>query len=105
MPIQQVGKSKIKAIIRGENVLPHSRSRSGKAADMSKELTFKMEDQQLPQPTFNVLYVQTPRIGLLQGPLFRAFAQTCAEAADLVKPILRMGLRESSLFDKCPYYE
>lgn len=41
----------------------------------------------------------------MQAPWFRAFAETCQEAADLVKPIVRMGIRETSLYDKCPYYE
>lgn len=106
MPTLQVGMSKLKAVTRHKDVLPHQHS-SIAPGDTKMELNFRMAmaDEQLPPPMFNVLYVQTPRIGLLQAPLFRAFAQTCAEAADLVKPILRLGIRETSLFDKCPHYD
>jgi hypothetical protein len=102
-----VGKNKVKAITQHKGVLPHHRSHPrGKAADTSAGLTFRFEDPlQLPKQNFNVLYVQTPRIGLLQAPFFRAFAETCQETADMVKPMLRLGIRETSLFDKCPYYE
>lgn len=105
--VRLVGKSKVAALIRGDDALPHARSTKGRrAADYVKELSFKITDAEAPQqPNFNVLYVQTPRIGVLQAPAFRAFAATCQEAADIVKPLFRLGLRETSLFDKCPYYE
>jgi hypothetical protein len=102
-----VGKSKVKAVVRPGDAVPRgSRSRAGKASDFVNELSFQLRDRaSQPAPSFNVMYVRTPRIGVLQAPLFRAFAATCAEAAELVRPILRFGLRETSLFDKCPYYE
>jgi len=99
--VQSVGISKVKAAHRGD--LPHASH--GKATDMTNELSFQIQGQDGIKPTFNVLYVQTPRIGIMQAPLFRAFAETCQEAVDLVRPILRFGVPESTLHDKCPYYE
>lgn len=58
-----------------------------------------------PPSSFNVLYARTPRVGLLQAPPVRAFAETCEEAAEMVRPLLRLGVRETSLFDKCPLYD
>lgn len=59
----------------------------------------------LPPISFNVLYVETPRIGLLQTSEFQYLAQTWQETVDLVKPLLRFGFPETSLRTKCPYYE
>jgi hypothetical protein len=98
-PPSSVGMHKLKAITQHEDVLPHGRSHVGN----QDELSFSLGNQK--QQTFNVLYVQTPRISVMQAPLFREFMETCAEAAELVKPVLRLGIRETSLFDKCPYYE
>ncbi|KAI8466089.1 MAG: hypothetical protein J3K34DRAFT_434964 [Monoraphidium minutum] len=111
MGLPQIGKSKVKAITERKQVLPSyskARGRGADAAGGAGELTFSWDDgnQKLPAaPTFNVLYVQTPRIGVMQAPWFRAFTGTCQEAADMVKPLLRLGLRETSLYDKCPYYD
>jgi hypothetical protein len=55
--------------------------------------------------SFNVLYVQTPRINVPQVPLLQALAETWEETKELVRPIARLGLPETSLFTKCPYYE
>jgi hypothetical protein len=98
-PPHSVGMGKLKAITQHEDVLPHGRSH----VSNQDELSFELGGAK--QPTFNVLYVQTPRVSIMQAPLFREFAQTCVEAAELVKPVLRLGIRETSLFDKCPYYE
>ncbi|WIA07956.1 hypothetical protein OEZ86_010613 [Tetradesmus obliquus] len=58
----------------------------------------------LPRAGFNVLYVETPRIGLLQTPEFQLLAETWQETVELVKPLLRFGFPETSLRTKCPYY-
>ena len=54
---------------------------------------------------FNVLYVETPRIGVLQLPAWRYFAEVWGEAMELVKPIFRFGIPANSMFNKCPHYE
>lgn len=56
-------------------------------------------------PSFNVLYVSTPRIGLLQTPEWRGMASLWAETVALVAPLLRFGLPETSLRTKCPHFE
>jgi hypothetical protein len=97
MVMQQVGINKMKAMAHGSDPSGHGRAKDN-------ELAFELKDGRLQQ-TFNVLYVQTPKISLMEAPLFRSFVETCEEAAELVKPVLRLGIRENSLFDKCPYYE
>lgn len=59
----------------------------------------------LQPPSFNVLYVSTPKIAIMQTPQFRAVAQLWEETVELVKPLLRFGFPETSLKTKCPYYE
>lgn len=106
---EHVGISKLRSAVgQHEAAAPDHPRRGGKkkapaAAGHGDELNFVIGSA--PPSTFNVLYVQTPRVGLLQAPLARAFAETCEEAADMVKPLLRLGMRETSLFDKCPLYE
>jgi hypothetical protein len=56
-------------------------------------------------PSFNVLYVSTPRIGLLQTPEFRGLAALWQETVDMVAPWLRFGFPETSLRTKCQHYE
>jgi hypothetical protein len=51
------------------------------------------------------LYIQTPKIALLQTPQFRAAAQLWEETLELVRPLLRFGFPETSLKTKCPYYK
>lgn len=67
--VPPVGKNKVRAVTQQKAALPHHTSGGrGKKSDYAKELEFKLTDPtgQLPKPTFNVLYVQTPRIGFMQ---------------------------------------
>jgi hypothetical protein len=59
----------------------------------------------LQPPSFNVLFVSTPKIALLQTPQFRALAELWGETVELLKPLLRFGFPETSLKTKCPYYK
>lgn len=79
-----------------------SSSRKGRG-----DLTFVIGEPGLPDgpPSFNVLYVETPRVGLLQTPEWRGLADTWGDALALVAPLLRFGFPETSLATKCPYYE
>lgn len=94
-----VGIHKLRAVTHHEDVMPNH-SKGGRAGDHTDELAFSLR-----QPTFNVLYVQTPRVGFLQAPFFRDLAQTWEETVELVKPVFRLGIPEATLFDKCPYYD
>eukprot|EP00879_Flechtneria_rotunda_P019317 GHRR01020288.1.p2 GENE.GHRR01020288.1~~GHRR01020288.1.p2 ORF type:complete len:104 (+),score=5.10 GHRR01020288.1:445-756(+) len=103
MPIPLVfGKGKIK-LIRGDDPQDKPRRKAPFA-----DLTFSFDDSfgsTFPAPSFNVLYVQTPRIELLETPAFQALVQTWNEAVELVKPLFRFGFPETSLRTKCPYYK
>lgn len=105
MTIPQVfGKGKIK-MLRGEE--PHEGGRKGRKSSPA-QLSFSIEEElgiPLKPAAFNVLYVQTPRIGLLQTPVFRALTETWLETGELVRAALRFGFPETSLRSKCPYYE
>jgi hypothetical protein len=90
----------------------HSSSRAGQQRDYmpSGPLSFQLDSASdavalLSPPSFNMLYVTTPKIALLQTPQFRAIADLWTETVELVKPLLRFGLPETSLKTKCPYYE
>lgn len=90
----------------------HSSSRAGQQRDYmaSGPLSFELDNASdaaalLQRPSFNMLYVSTPKIALLQTPTFRAMADLWSETVELVKPVLRFGFPETSLKTKCPYYE
>eukprot|EP00198_Chlamydomonas_reinhardtii_P005042 XP_001694378.1 predicted protein [Chlamydomonas reinhardtii] len=42
--------------------------------------------------------------GVLRVPLVKLFLDTWAETVELVRPVFRFGIPESSLRDKCPYW-
>jgi hypothetical protein len=97
------GKSKI-GLLRGEE---EPRNRSSRRSS-GQDLTFTIEGDAtvfLQPPSFNVLYVQPPRIEVLQTPLVQGLVQTWEETIDLLRPLLRFGFPETSLKTKCPYYE
>jgi hypothetical protein len=100
---QNFGKSKI-GLLRGEN-LHESRQKHRKDTDMSFSIGDDLAPALLPRTGFNVLYVETPKIGLLQTPEFQLLAETWQETVELVKPLLRFGFPETSLRTKCPYYK
>ncbi len=64
---------------------------------------FLSEPEDLPR-AFNVLYVRTHRPAFLRLPLVRLLADTWAETVELLRPLTRLGIPESSLKDKCPYW-
>lgn len=57
------------------------------------------------EPAFNVLYVETPRVGVLQSPQWRDFADTWREAMAMVASACRLGLPRTSVSDKSPYLD
>lgn len=88
-----------------------SSSKGGVSSSLQQEgLSFELNSANdavalLQPPSFNVLYVATPKIALLQTPQFRAVAELWQETVELVKPLFRFGFPETSLKTKCPYYE
>lgn len=64
---------------------------------------FLSEPEDLPR-AFNVLYVRTQRPSFLRLPLVRLLADTWAETVELLRPLRRLGIPETSLKDKCPYW-
>lgn len=101
---QVFGKSKIK-LLRGEDADERHHRRTRSREDLSFAIEEDLSSVQMRPPTFNVLYVQTPRVGLLATPQFQLLAQTWQETVELVRPLFRFGLPETSLRTKCPYYE
>lgn len=57
------------------------------------------------EPAFNVLYIETPRINILQSPQWRAFADTWREAMAMLGGVARLGLPRTSLADRSPYLD
>ena len=104
MPPPQIGKSKLK-LLSGDSVLPERRR--GGRGEKDVQFVFCFEDPaRARRPSaFNVLYVETPRIGIFQLPAWRGFAEVWGEAMEMVKPILRFGIPQHSMFNKCPHYE
>jgi hypothetical protein len=100
---QNFGKSKI-SMLRGEN-LHESRQKHHKDTDISFSIGDELTPALLPRTGFNVLYVETPKIGLLQTPEFQLLAETWQETVELVNSFLRFGFPETSLRTKCPYYK
>ena len=68
--------------------------------------TFSLQEPEktLNQPAFNVLMVRTEKPRILRVPIVRGFLETWAEAMDLLKPVFRFGVRETSLKDKCKWW-
>lgn len=99
--VHAIGKSKLDAL-KGKGGLP-------KISLGGQPLMFTLEDEEregrAPKPAFNVLLVQTPQPTVFQSPLVRVLADTVQETIDLVKPIFRLGIPETSLQTKCPYYK
>jgi hypothetical protein len=57
------------------------------------------------EPAFNVLYVETPRVEILQSPQWREFADTWREAMAMVASACRLGLPRTSVSGKSPYLD
>ncbi|GFR51644.1 hypothetical protein Agub_g14065 [Astrephomene gubernaculifera] len=80
----------------------------GKAGKPPPRMSFTMsspESERLPlQPSFNVLLVRPQKPSVLQLPAVSWLLDTWAEALELLRPVLRLGVPESSLRDKCPYW-
>ncbi|GLC40778.1 hypothetical protein PLESTB_000023700 [Pleodorina starrii] len=76
----------------------------GKSDKRSNKMAFTLLEPENLQPSFNVLYVRTQRPAVLRLPLVQAFLDTWAEAVELVRPVFRFGIPESSLRDKCKYW-
>lgn len=96
--------SKIK-MLRGEDADDRHQRRTRGRDDMSFSIEEDISSLQMRPPSFNVLYVQTPRVGLLATPQFQMLAQTWQETVELVRPLFRFGFPETSLRTKCPYYK
>jgi hypothetical protein len=93
----------------GRETLSHMSSRAD-STSVQGGLSFELNSASdavalLQPPSFNVLYVSTPKIALLQTPQFRAVADLLNETVELVKPLFRFGFAETSLKTKCPYYK
>lgn len=101
---QNFGKSKI-SMLRGEEAQGRANSKKSGASDLSFSIEVESTAGPLQPPSFNVLYVQTPRIGVLQTPVVQGLVQTWHETVDLIKPLMRFGFPETSLRTKCPYYK
>jgi hypothetical protein len=80
----------------------------GKNKESGNPLQFSFAnelEEELPPSSFNVLYVKTPRIAVLETPEWGGVASLWRETKELLKPIMRFGLPETSLVTKCPYYK
>jgi hypothetical protein len=113
---QSFGMSKI-SMLRGDaqegpyGVTEQRQKRFGGRGD-SSALSFALDADagassslRVQPPSFNVLYIATPRIGLLQTPEWQAVSQLWRETVELVRPALRYGLPETSLATKCKHAE
>jgi hypothetical protein len=94
----------------GRETLSHMSSMADSSSVVQEGLSFELNSASdavalLQPPSFNVLYVSTPKIALLQTPQFRAVADLWNETVELVRPMLRFGFAETSLKAKCPYYK
>lgn len=92
-------------MLRGEDADERNQRRTRDKEDMSFAMEEDLSAVQMRPPSFNVLYVQTPRVGLLATPQFQLLAQTWQETVELVRPLFRFGFPETSLRTKCPYYK
>lgn len=92
-------------MLRGEDADERNQRRMRDKEDMSFAMEEDLSAVQMRPPSFNVLYVQTPRVGLLATPQFQLLAQTWQETVELVRPLFRFGFPETSLRTKCPYYK
>ncbi|GFH29017.1 hypothetical protein V8C86DRAFT_2574566 [Haematococcus lacustris] len=95
----------------GGGALPLERSavpppaRGGITRTSAEQLYFQLKEfEDFRQPSFNVLYVQTPRPGFSQNPLFQALATVISDTGELLQPLMRLGIPRSSLKDKLPYF-
>ncbi|GIM08140.1 hypothetical protein Vretimale_12175 [Volvox reticuliferus] len=75
-----------------------------KGKSSANKMAFTLVEPEQFQPSFNVLYVRTQRPTVLRTPLVQVFLDTWAEAVELVRPVFRFGIPESSLKDKCKYW-
>jgi hypothetical protein len=63
------------------------------------------EFEEFRQPSFNVLYVQTPRPTIVSSnPLLSGFWTAFKDTAELLAPVLRFGIPQTSLRDKLPHF-
>ncbi|KAG2429999.1 hypothetical protein HYH02_013827 [Chlamydomonas schloesseri] len=82
-----------------------ARGKSGAAAGAGAPLhTFRLAAPEQLNPSFNVLYVRTQKPGVMRLPLVKLLLDTWDETVELVRPVFRFGIPESSLKDKCPYW-
>ncbi|GIL52291.1 hypothetical protein Vafri_8203 [Volvox africanus] len=75
-----------------------------KGKSSANKMAFTLVEPEEYQPSFNVLYVRTQRPPVLRAPLVQVLLDTWAEAVELVRPVFRFGIPESSLKDKCKYW-
>ncbi|KAG2426516.1 hypothetical protein HXX76_011743 [Chlamydomonas incerta] len=81
-----------------------ARGKAGAAAGPPPLPTFRLVEPEQLNPSFNVLYVRTQKPGVMRLPLVKLLLDTWAETVELVRPVFRFGIPESSLRDKCPYW-
>ncbi|GAX74463.1 hypothetical protein CEUSTIGMA_g1912.t1 [Chlamydomonas eustigma] len=96
-----VGRNKTKASKESTSSWGNASSLRESADDMS---TWYKEFEEWTNPSFNVLMVQAPRPAFLESDLLNALRATVRETGELLKPLLRFGVPETSVRDKCPYW-
>ncbi|KAF5835315.1 hypothetical protein DUNSADRAFT_7595 [Dunaliella salina] len=89
------------------NALPgksrHSLKPSGGASSAQDTLYFQLREfEEFRNPSFNVLFVQTPRPAPITQPL-QALSQMLHETGEMLRPVTRLGIPESSIYNKLPY--
>ena len=103
MVMPQVGKAKV-ALLKGEHVLSQTTFRADKGKDHHDVVDDYIHAlKEAEKPAFNVLYVESQQPEILKVPLVKALLDTVKETVDLVAPIFRLGLPESSVRNKLPY--
>jgi hypothetical protein len=62
------------------------------------------EFEEFRSPSFNVLYVQTPRPSFKSSPLLADLSEILGEAGEMLGGIFRLGIPQNSLRDKLPFF-
>jgi hypothetical protein len=119
-PMLGMGKLRM---LKGDDILAHRRvtddgagggaGDAGATVENKQGLVFELlppEERRLQavqqlEPAFNVLYVETPRVDILQSPQWRAFTDTWREAMGMLAGAARLGLPHTSVADKSPYLD
>eukprot|EP00197_Chlamydomonas_leiostraca_P016132 CAMPEP_0202858414 /NCGR_PEP_ID=MMETSP1391-20130828/962_1 /ASSEMBLY_ACC=CAM_ASM_000867 /TAXON_ID=1034604 /ORGANISM="Chlamydomonas leiostraca, Strain SAG 11-49" /LENGTH=229 /DNA_ID=CAMNT_0049537335 /DNA_START=209 /DNA_END=898 /DNA_ORIENTATION=+ len=83
-----------------------SKERKGIARSTADQLYFQLKEfEEFRNPSFNTLYVQTPKPPIFtENKLVAGFVSLVRETWDLVQPVMRLGVPNNSLRDKLPYF-